>query len=109
METILLIYNDETFSQTLQQFFSAQGYVVKYVQDAELAEEYAVQQKPDIIILDALLQKMNGFELCTRLKNNPLLKATPIIMMSAIYISDDDLKTGIQLGTTLYPIRADRC
>lgn len=109
METILLIYNDENFSAGIQQFLTDKGYNVKVVQDAEEAEEQAEQYRPHLIILDALLQKMNGFELCKAFKKNLLLQNIPIIMTSAIYISDEDRKSGIHLGTTTYEILADRC
>lgn len=109
METILLIYNDKNFSASIQQFLTDQGYNVKIIQDAEEAAEQAEQYTPQLIILDALLQKMNGFELCKTFKKNPLLQNIPIIMTSAIYISNDDLKTGIHFGTTTYEILADRC
>jgi len=109
METILLIYNDENFSACIYQFLADKGYKVKVVQDAEKAEQQVEQYKPHLIILDALLQKMNGFELCKAFKKNPLLKDIPIIMASAIYISDEDSKTGIHIGTTTYEILADRC
>jgi signal transduction histidine kinase len=109
METILLIYNDENFSAGIQQFLTDKGYNVKIVQDAEEAEVQAEQSRPHLIILDALLQKMNGFELCKAFKKNLLLQNIPIIMTSAIYISDEDRMSGIHLGTTTYEILADRC
>ena len=73
MATILLVYNDQDFAETLETFLTENGYDVTSLYDAELVEESAVQQLPDLIILDALLQKMNGFELCQVLKKNPKL------------------------------------
>ena len=109
METLLLVYNDLDFSRNLEKYLSEQGYDVTSVHDAELVEEVADQQAPDLIILDALLQKVNGFELCHSLKRNPRLKHIPLLMTSAIYITEEDLKDGIHFGSTTYPILADRC
>jgi signal transduction histidine kinase len=109
METILLIYNDEYFAKTIQEFLGAQGYNVKIERDADLAEQSAEQQEPQVIVLDALLQKTNGFELCQAFKANPALKEIPIIMTSALYISDEDRQTGIHFGARTYPIVANRC
>ena len=109
METLLLVYNDPDFSRNLEKYLSEQGYDVISVHDAELVEEIAEQQSPEVIILDALLQKLNGFELCQRLKRHPKLKPIPLLMTSAIYIAEEDLKHGIHFGTTTYPILADRC
>ncbi len=109
METILLIYNDQNFSEDLGTYLCKNGYEVKNVRDAELAEEFAEREQPVLIVLDMLLQKMNGFELCQVFKENSLLKKIPIIMTSAIYISEEDMKTGIRVGSTTYSIRANRC
>jgi DNA-binding response OmpR family regulator len=109
METILLIYNDEYFAKTIQEFLGAQGYDVKIVRDADLAEQSAGQQQPQVIVLDALLQKTNGFELCQAFKANPALKEIPTIMTSALYISDEERQTGIHFGAGTSPIVANRC
>ncbi len=109
METILLIYNDQNFSEDLGTYLCKNGYEVKNVRDAELAEEFAEREQPVLIVLDMLLQKMNGFELCQVFKENSLLKKIPIIMTSAIYISEEDMKTGIRVGSTTYSIQANRC
>lgn len=109
METILLIYNDQNFSEDIEAYLCENGYEVKVVLDAELAEEFAEKEKPDLIVLDVLLQKMNGFELCQVFKDNPLLKDIPILMTSAIYLSEGDLQTEICVGSMTYTIQADRC
>ena len=109
METILLIYNDQNLSKHIETYLAANGYKVQVLHDTEFVEDCVCRQKPALIVLDALLQKMNGFELCQILKNNPQTQDVPIIMTSAIYLSDDDLKTGFRVGTMIYPIRADRC
>jgi len=108
MKTILLVYNDQDFAGTLETFLSENEYDVTSLYDAELVEEAVVQQQPDLILLDALLQKMNGFELCQVLKKNPRLRDIPIMMTSAIYISEHDVKNGMYFGDTLYPVLADK-
>lgn len=109
MKTILLINNDEAFLEKIQTFLTNEDYLVETLQDAEEAEDYVEHRPPDLIILDALLQKTNGFELCHALKKNPALSEIPIIMTSAIYISENEWKNGIRFGTTTYEILADRC
>jgi signal transduction histidine kinase len=106
---ILLVYNDQDFAEHLERYLSQQGYKTQTLHDAEVVEEFVGRQKPELIVLDALLQKINGFELCQRLKENPQVQDIPLIMTSALYISDGDLKTGIQIGTTRYSIQADSC
>ena len=109
MEMIVLIYTDADFAARLQTLLTEQGYAVKIVPKAEEAEAIVAQCQPQLIILDALLPKLNGFELCRTLKAHPALRRIPIIMTSAIYISAEDRQQGIRLGTRTYPILADRC
>lgn len=109
MQTILLINNDETFLDRMQAVLEDAGYTVETLQDADETIEYAGQHLPQLIVLDALLQKTNGFALCQRLKQHPQLQSVPLILTSAIYLSEEDRATGIQFGTTRYPILADRC
>lgn len=106
---LLLIYNDQPFSERLKTFLANYGYEVRTGDDSELVEDLACQYRPDLIVLDALLQKRNGFELCQGLKNHPQLGHIPIIMTSAIYLSEEDFTEGFQVGNTIYPILADRC
>ena len=109
METILLVYHDQDFAENVGQYLHTHDYKVMALHDAELVEDFINTQTPSLIVLDALLPKMNGFELCQVLKDSPRHKSIPIIMTSAIYIAEEDLDRGIQFGTTTYPIRADRC
>lgn len=106
---ILLVYNDQSLSEQLKHYLIAYDYDIRLVEDAELVEETACGYYPDLIVLDALLQKVNGFELCQILKSHPQLRNIPIIMTSAIYLTEEDFKTGFQVGSLTYPILADRC
>ncbi len=108
MENIFLIYNDQSFLEPLAQYLTAQGDQVFSLQTLETLEESLEAHFPDVIILDAILQKMNGFELCQTLKEHPQYKRIPIIMTSAIYLSDDERTHGIRFGETVYPVLADR-
>ncbi len=109
MEKILLIVNDQSFSDTIQTFLHSKGYRIDVVQNAAQAEARAERVLPDVIVVDALLQEMNGFELCHTLKQNPRLKTIPLLMTSAIYISEEELASGISIGSTTYHICAERC
>ncbi|PID58816.1 hypothetical protein CSB45_02115 [candidate division KSB3 bacterium] len=109
MERVLIVCDDSNLCKNLTSYLEEQDYQVKAIHDAERAEERAEQETPDVIILDALLQKVNGFELCWNLKRNPRLKHIPVLMTSALYLDESDLKNGICFGTTTYPIVADRC
>ena len=109
MENIVLIYHDQQFSDPLAQYLTGQGYHVFQMQAPENLEESLDAHIPNVIVLDALLQKMNGFELCQMLKEHPQYKHIPVIMTSAIYLSEEERTHGVRFGDATYPILADRC
>ena len=67
----------------------------------------AVHQLPDLIITDVLLPKLNGFQVVEQLKTNPGTSSIPIIMMSAVYVTDEDMARGFELGAETYVAKAD--
>ena len=93
----------------MQSALVAAGYRVESLTDAKDAREYVVQQPPDVIVLDALLQTTNGFELCRYFKQHPKLCDIPILLTSAIYISEEERAGGLRFGSTTYDILADYC
>lgn len=109
MKTILLINNDADFLNRMQTALAEAGYQVESMLHAEEAREYAVRQPPDVIVVDALLQTTNGFELCRYFKLHQKLRDVPILLTSAIYISEEERAGGVQFGSTTYDILADYC
>jgi two-component system, OmpR family, alkaline phosphatase synthesis response regulator PhoP len=66
--------------------------------DGVEALESVTAHKPDLILLDVMMPKMSGFEVCRRLKNNPNTKDIPIIMVTALN-EFGDIERGIDSGT----------
>jgi two-component system alkaline phosphatase synthesis response regulator PhoP len=62
------------------------------------ALELAARKKPDLVLLDVMMPKMSGFEVCRRLKNNPDTSTIPIIMVTALS-EFGDIERGIDCGT----------
>jgi len=63
--------------------------------------QQARQVKPDVIILDVVMPGMDGFEVCRRLRDDPLLSATPILFLTARGRTEDRIQ-GLQLGADDY-------
>jgi CheY-like chemotaxis protein len=65
------------------------------------AIEKAIQEKPDLILLDVMMPKMNGFEACEKLRSNPLTSHIPILILTARG-EQMDKERGARLGAVKY-------
>ncbi len=79
--TVLLIEDDPHALEMLRFRYSKEGYQVSEAQDGETGLMKALR-KPDLIVLDIRLPKMNGWELCKMLKAEPRTEHIPIIMLT---------------------------
>ena len=62
------------------------------------ALDIIAKQPPDLVLLDVMMPKMSGFEVCKRIKNNPALSDIPVIMVTALN-EFGDIERGIESGT----------
>ena len=98
----ILIVDDEKELVKLITFnLAIAGYDVLSAKNGIEALEISEQENPDLIILDIMLPRIDGWEVCRRLKQNPRTSNIPIIMLSALSEVDDKLK-GFDLGTDDY-------
>jgi len=82
---ILVVDDDRNIGQILHASFSSKGYETIVSRNGEDALTKFNEVKPDLVLLDILLPKMNGWEVCRRLKESEDGQNTPIILMSAVY------------------------
>jgi CheY-like chemotaxis protein/curved DNA-binding protein CbpA len=82
---ILVVDDDRNIGQILHASFSSKGYETIVSRNGEDALTKFEQTEPHLVLLDVLLPKMNGWEVCRKLKDTELGKQTPIILMSAVY------------------------
>lgn len=78
-----------------------QNYAVAIAQDGEQALEALETLKPDLILLDIMMPKIDGFEVCKRIKENEKTKDIPVIFISALSSHTDELK-GLKMGAIDY-------
>jgi adenylate cyclase len=79
----------------------APTHTIKAVRDGEMALKIVEKQKPDLILLDILMPKMDGYEVCRRLKENPETRDIPVIFLTAQDQTTDEAK-GFELGAADY-------
>lgn len=84
-KSILVIEDDRTFATALQDSLAAQGYAVRVVHTGEEGLVQAQQQKPDLIILDLMLDKVTGIKILQELRKDVVWgKTVPIIVVSSV-------------------------
>lgn len=96
----LIIEDDEAIVQALKHDFEFEGYTVHTSKDGHEGFEKASTSDYDLIILDILLPKMDGLEVCRRLKEKKV--DTPIIMLTAARTEEMDKVIGLELGADDY-------
>ncbi|MGA3141568.1 MAG: response regulator transcription factor [Verrucomicrobiota bacterium] len=99
METVLIIEDDPTMLIGLRDNFEFKGYKVLTAADGEKGLKAALNSKPDLIILDIMLPKINGYEICRLIREEKL--AMPVIMLTAKG-EESDIVLGLNLGADDY-------
>jgi CheY-like chemotaxis protein len=99
---VLVVDDDRVIQQLLQVNLELEGYeVVATASDGAEALEKITKLKPDLVILDVMMPKMDGLEVCRRLKADPKLAKIPIILLSA-RAQDLDIREGLDIGADAY-------
>ncbi len=83
MAKILIADDSVAELQILQQTLQSTGHSIITVLDGEAAEEKIKSEKIDLIILDVIMPKKNGFQVCRDIKSNDQYKKIPIIMVTS--------------------------
>jgi DNA-binding response OmpR family regulator len=99
METVLIVEDDPTMLRGLKDNFEFKGYKVLTAADGEKGLEAALNAKPDLILLDIMLPKVNGYEICRLIREQKL--DMPIIMLTAKG-EESDIVLGLNLGADDY-------
>jgi DNA-binding response OmpR family regulator len=99
METVLIIEDDSTMLRGLKDNFAYAGYNVLIAADGEKGLNTALDAKPDLIILDIMLPKINGYEICRLIRKEKL--DMPVIMLTAKG-EESDIVLGLNLGADDY-------
>lgn len=86
--------------------FEMEGFSVSQAFDGKDGLDKAKAEKPDIILLDIILPKLDGFLVLKEIKNDAVLKKTPILLLTNLG-QDDDIKKGKSLGAEGYFVKAN--
>ncbi len=98
---ILIVDDNETNRDILQTRLSLHGYDLKQAADGEEALAAAREHLPDLILLDIMMPKIDGIEVCKRIKNDATLPFMPIILTTA-KADSKDVVAGLEAGADEY-------
>ena len=105
MAHILVVDDDQDIRKLVEKILINQGHKVSQAEDGETGLGFALVKKPDLIILDLNLPKMDGFEVCRRLKADKVTREIPVIMLTAAFQELEDAQRGFELGADEYVIK----
>ena len=98
---LLIVDDEKDFVDTLSERLGAKGFDILTAFNGNDGLEKANSEKPDLIILDLMLPKMDGYKVCGLLKNDTRYAKIPIVMFTA-RAQDSDLALAGELGASAY-------
>ncbi len=100
--TLLVVDDEPEINKLVERMFEKRGYRVLAAADGAEALARVEAERPDLIILDLNLPKIDGWEVCRRLKSDPKTRGIPIIMLTAAHANVDDAEIALGLGANEY-------
>jgi len=98
---ILVAEDSSTVRRLVAARLTADGYEVVEAEDGEAALSLARRERPDLIVLDKVMPKLDGFEVVRALREDPATRSLPIVMLTE-RTSEDDVLGGLDLGVEEY-------
>ena len=100
-KTVLIVDDEEYIVTSLEYVMKSAGYDVVVAYDGEQAIEKVKETAPDLLILDVMMPKLDGFEVCEKIRANPLWESIRIIILTAKG-RDSERDKGISMGADAY-------
>lgn len=94
---ILIVDDDDRNVRLMESILKANGYSVVKAYDGEQALQVIADERPDLVLLDAMMPKMNGFEVCLRIRKDRATRLLPVIMVTALNALEDKVQA-LEIG-----------
>ena len=102
---ILLVEDESNLAQVYKSRLTLEGFEVEHVANGELALSSAIEFRPDLIVLDAMMPKINGFDVLDILRNTPETVNVRVIMLTALS-QPKDKERAVSLGADDYLVKS---
>ncbi|MCD6528329.1 response regulator [bacterium] len=103
---ILFIEDESALQKTFKEILEKEGYEVISALNGEAGLKLAQTENPDLILLDLILPKINGFDVLKQLKKNEKTKDIPVIVLTNLE-GMEDIERVIELGVSAYLVKAN--
>lgn len=103
---ILIVEDDSALRGILVEFLEAEGFVVSEASNGEEGVEMIKKDNPDVILLDIILPKKDGYEVLKEIKADDNTKDIPVILLTNLG-SLSDIEKALELGATTYLVKGD--
>lgn len=103
---VLVVEDDKFLMKVYQSKLTKEGFNVLAVSDGEEAIAKAKAEKPQMVLLDLIIPKKDGFEVLAALKDDPELQSIPVLILSNLG-QNEDLKKAMALGAVDYVVKSD--
>ena len=100
-KTVLVVDDEVNIVTSLEYVMTAAGFDVATAYDGEEALTKIAEIVPDLVILDVMMPKLDGFEVCEKVRENPLWESVIIVMLTAKG-RDSEREKGLSLGANDY-------
>lgn len=102
---VVLAEDDEILAKVIKEELSEAGFSVTHVANGVDVVKTVQDTRPDLILQDILMPGKTGFEILEELKQSPVTKDIPVVMLTMLG-SDEDIKKGLQLGANDYIVKS---
>jgi two-component system, OmpR family, alkaline phosphatase synthesis response regulator PhoP len=103
---ILVVEDDRSLQNALVEMLSQAGYAVMTALDGEEGLEKIFAEKPDLVLLDIILPKKDGYEVLETIKKNEATKDVPVLILTNLE-EIDNIQKAIDLGATTFMVKSD--
>ena len=101
--SVLLVEDHQDIAEMLFSYFEQRGYMLDYAADGEVGMRLATENQYDVVILDLMLPRLDGLEVCRRLRKE-FGTTTPVLMLTARDTLEDKI-TGLDVGADDYLVK----
>ncbi len=100
-KTILIVDDEPNILLSVEFLMKREGFEVRTAEDGQVAIEMLAENRPDLMILDVMMPRKNGFDVCKQVRADPDFKNLPIILLSAKG-REVEIAKGLSLGADAY-------